>query len=114
MRVRRVWRRTAPVNQIRAFLIEQGITVRRGLAALRTSLLIILKNRADEISSRMHKSILDRIRIGFGAWLEPASTRLQHNKSSVALANKLARITWGVLHSGRVFSWKENELAAAV
>ena len=55
---RLVSRRTATVNQFRAFLIEQGITVRRGLSALRYSLLIILKNRAYEISPRMHKLIL--------------------------------------------------------
>ena len=59
VRSRLVSRRTATVNQIRAFLIEQGITVRRGLAALRNSLLIILKNRSDEISPRMHKLILN-------------------------------------------------------
>ena len=29
--------RTATINQIRAFLIEQGITVRKGLRALKTS-----------------------------------------------------------------------------
>src|ERR1700756_2743113 len=46
-------RRTATINQIRAFLIEQGIAVRTGSRALRSSLLAILKNRQDEISPRM-------------------------------------------------------------
>ena len=53
IRSRLVSRRTATINQIRAFLIEQGITVRSGAHALRVSLFQILKNRADEISSRM-------------------------------------------------------------
>ena len=38
VRSRLVSRRTATINQIRAFLIEQGITVRAGARALRNSL----------------------------------------------------------------------------
>lgn len=53
VRSRLVSRRTATINQIRAFLIEQGITVRTGARALRNSLFAILKNREDEISPRM-------------------------------------------------------------
>jgi transposase len=53
VRSRLVSRRTATINQIRAFLIEQGIAVRTGSRALRNSLLAILKNRQDEISPRM-------------------------------------------------------------
>jgi transposase len=52
VRSRLVSRRTA-INQIRAFLIEQGIAVRTGATALRNSLLAILNNRKDEISPRM-------------------------------------------------------------
>jgi transposase len=48
-----VSRRTATINQIRAFLIEQGIAVRAGARALRDSLLAILKSRQDEISPRI-------------------------------------------------------------
>jgi transposase len=51
-------RRTATINQIRAFLIEQGIAVRAGLRALRKSLFVILENRKDEISPRMAHLIL--------------------------------------------------------
>ena len=58
VRSRLVSRRTATMNQIRAFLIEQGITVRKSVAALRTSLQAILDNRSDEISLRMRKLIL--------------------------------------------------------
>jgi transposase len=58
VRSRLVSRRTATINQIRAFLIEQGISVRTGAHALRKSLFAILENRKDEISPRMHDLIL--------------------------------------------------------
>lgn len=58
MRDRLVSRRTATINQIRAFLLEQGITVRPSTNALRISLFHILKERADEISPRMHDILL--------------------------------------------------------
>ena len=53
VRSRLVSRRTATINQIRAFLIEQGIAVRAGTSALRKSLFDILKNRRTEISPRI-------------------------------------------------------------
>ena len=59
VRSRLVSRRTATINQIRAFLIEQGIAVRAGARALRNSLPAILKNRKDEISPRMRGLIVD-------------------------------------------------------
>lgn len=52
VRSRLVARRTATINQIRAFLIEQGIAVRAGPRALRNSLFAILENRKEEISPR--------------------------------------------------------------
>jgi transposase len=58
VRARLVSRRTATINQIRAFLIEQGIAVRAGPRALRKSLFAILENRKDEISPRMASLIL--------------------------------------------------------
>ena len=58
MRSRLVCKRTATINQIRAFLIEQGIAVRRGAHSLRKSLFAILENRADEISERMSDLII--------------------------------------------------------
>lgn len=57
VRSRLVSRRTAAINQIRAFLIEQGIAVRAGTSALRKSLFEILKNRKNEISPRMAELI---------------------------------------------------------
>lgn len=53
-------------------------------------------------------------KFSFGSWLESAATRMQHNKLGVALANKLARIAWSVLNSGKDFDWKEKELATAI
>ena len=58
VQLRLVSRRTATINQIRAFLIEQGITVRTGAHALRNSLFAILENREDEISRRMNGLIV--------------------------------------------------------
>ena len=59
VRSRLISRRTATINQIRAFLIEQGIAVRTGASALRNSLMAVLDNRKDEISPRMHELIMD-------------------------------------------------------
>ena len=58
VRSRLVSRRTATINQIRAFLIEQGIAVRTGAHSLRNSLFAILKNREGEISPRMRDLIV--------------------------------------------------------
>ena len=58
VRARLVSRRTATINQIRAFLIEQGIAVRKGACSLRNSLFAILQNRRDEISPRMSDIIV--------------------------------------------------------
>ena len=53
VRARLVSRRTATINQIRAFLIEQGIAVRTGAHSLREPLDTILTKRAAELSTRM-------------------------------------------------------------
>jgi len=65
VRSRLVSRRTATINQIRAFLIEQGITVRKGLRALKNSFEAILEERKDEISPRMRKILIGL----YGDWL---------------------------------------------
>lgn len=57
--------RTATINQIRAFLIEQGITVRSGLPALKNSFETILEQRRGEISSRMRGILIGL----YGDWL---------------------------------------------
>lgn len=58
VRSRLVSRRTATINQIRAFLIEQGIAVRSGAHALRQSLFPILREREAELSPRMSDLIV--------------------------------------------------------
>lgn len=65
VRSRLVSRRTATINQIRAFLIEQGITVRKGLRALKNSFEVILEERKDEISPRMRTILIGL----YGDWL---------------------------------------------
>jgi len=52
-------------------------------------------------------------RYGLKSWIEAAKKRLHHNVLAIALANKLARIAWAVLHKGRAFECvKTNEPAA--
>jgi transposase len=46
---------------------------------------------------------------GFSRWLTDAARRLHKNVLAIALANKLARIAWAVLHRG---SWYEPRFAA--
>ncbi len=65
VRSRLVAHRTATINQIRAFLIEQGITVRAGRHRLQSSFEAILENRRDEISPRMRSTLLGL----YGDWL---------------------------------------------
>ena len=43
-------------------------------------------------------------RYGLRSWIEAAKQRLHHNVLAIALANKLARIAWAVLHKGRALS----------
>jgi transposase len=42
-------------------------------------------------------------RYGLKPWIEAARRRLHRNVLAIALANKLARIAWGVLAHGRTF-----------
>ena len=65
VRSRLVARRDATINQIGAFLIEQGITVRAGRHRLQSSFEAILENRRDEISARMRNTLLGL----YGDWL---------------------------------------------
>lgn len=58
VRSRLVFLRTATINQIRAFLIEQGIAITAGTRALRKSLFYILKNRGTERSPRVADLII--------------------------------------------------------
>ena len=125
VRSRLVSRRTATINQIRAFLIEQGITVRAGSRALRNSLFAILDNRRDEISPRMHDIIVGLYEDWL--WLDERIESTSHEIGRIstheencqrlmtvaaALANKLARIAWSVLRHGKTFDINRIEAAA--
>lgn len=79
VRSRLVSRRTATINQIRAFLIEQGITIRKGHHALRNSLLAVLDERRDEVSSQMRHIILDL----HGNWMR-LDDRIQSVSAEIA------------------------------
>ena len=59
VRERLVSRRTAIINQIRAFLLERDIAVRQGLRFLRAELPGILAKRSDVLSPRMLRVIED-------------------------------------------------------
>ncbi len=58
VRSRLVSRRTATINLIQAFLIEQGIAVRSGLKALKNTFLTILDERGDEISPQVQTILI--------------------------------------------------------
>src|SRR5258708_34550238 len=51
-------------------------------------------------------------RYGLKSWIEAASKRLHHNVLAIALAHKLARIAWAVLHKGRAFECVTTNEAA--
>jgi transposase len=48
----------------------------------------------------------------FGTWLKEAAKRLHRNKAATALANKLARIAWGVLRNDNTFDITHSEVEA--
>jgi hypothetical protein len=50
-------------------------------------------------------------RHGLKRWIEAAKKRLHRNVLAIALANKLARIAWGVLAGGRTFEAKKLQAA---
>ena len=59
--------------------------------------------------------VLFRIRYdtaGFGQWVHRLAERAPHNKVVVAIANKLARMAWAVLSSGREYRHPPLQLAA--
>ena len=52
-------------------------------------------------------------RYGLRSWIEAAKKRLHRHVLAIALANKLARIAWAVLHKGRAFECvKTNAMAS--
>ena len=51
-------------------------------------------------------------KLSFGPWLEAAAPRMHKNKLAAALANKLARIAWSILRSGKAFDTHKIEVTA--
>ena len=54
-----------------------------------------------------------RERYGLKSWIEAAKKRLHHNVLAIALANKLARIAWAVLHKGHTFECVKTNATAS-
>jgi transposase len=52
-------------------------------------------------------------RYGLKSWIEAARRRLHHNVLAIALANKLARIAWAVLHTGHAFACVKTDAMAS-
>jgi len=52
-------------------------------------------------------------RHGLQPWIAAAAQRLHHNVLAIALANKLARIAWSVLHHGRNFEVRKMSQATS-
>ena len=62
------------------------------------------------------RAVLFRVKYdtaGFGQWVHRLSQRAPRNKVVVAIANKLARIAWAVLSSGRDYRHQPPQRAAA-
>jgi len=61
VRDRLVGRRTAVINQLRGFLLERGITFRKGPAGLRNHLAAMLEDAQQNLSRRMRR-LIDHLR----------------------------------------------------
>src|SRR5947209_4643609 len=102
IRARLVSRRTATINQIRAFLIEQGIAVRAGASALRKSLFEILRNREDEISPRMAELIVGLYEDWL--WLDERIATLTAEIEKIAATESSCRLLMSVPGVGPIIS----------
>jgi transposase len=94
VRSRLVSRRTATINQIRAFLIEQGIAIRKGPRALRNSLFVILENQKDEISPRTARLIrgLYEDWCGLDERIETVTGEIEQLSQTEAKCRRLRRV----------------------
>ena len=50
---------------------------------------------------------------GFGQWVKRLEERAPRNKVIVAIANKLARIAWAMLSSGKQYQHQPLQMSAA-
>jgi transposase len=109
IRARLVSRRTATINQIRSFLIEQGIAVRSGARALRNSLFEILKNREEEISPRMADLIIGLYEDWL--WLDERIETITSEIEKVAQQERSCRLLMSIPGVGPIIS---TALVAAI
>jgi transposase len=62
------------------------------------------------------RAVLFRVKYdtgGFGEWFRRLAQRAPHNKVVVAIANKLARMAWAVLSSGKEYQYQPLQATAA-
>ena len=109
IRSRLVSRRTATVNQIRAFLIEQGIAVRAGIRALKNSIFEILRNREEELSPRMVQLITGLYEDWL--WLDERIEQVTGEIEKIAASEPNCRLLMSVPGVGPIIS---TAMAAAI
>ena len=109
IRSRLVSRRTATVNQIRAFLIEQGIAVRAGIRALKNSIFEILRNREEELSPRMVQLITGLYEDWL--WLDERIEQVTGKIEKIAATEPNCRLLMSVPGVGPIIS---TAMAAAI
>jgi transposase len=109
VRSRLVSRRTATINQIRAFLIEQGIAVRSGLRALKNSFLTILDEREAEISLRMQTILVGLYEDWL--WLDEPIETVSREIAEIAAAEPNCRNVMSIPGIGPMIS---TAMAAAI
>jgi transposase len=89
IRERLVRQRTSIINQIRAFLIEYGLPVKEGRAALRRDLPAILENPDNGLSDRM-RQLLDRLRDHW-KYLDDSINEYTHELEAIAKRHDACR-----------------------
>jgi len=91
---------------------SRGSITRRGNVYLRTLFIHGARSAllAAKRCAKMHPEKLTRLQ----CWALDLEKRVGHNKAAVALANKMARITWAVWHHAREFdgNWQPAACAA--
>jgi transposase len=107
---------TAAIGNATAFRKSRDLAAWLGLVPRQDSTggkarLLGISKRGDPYLRRLFihgaRSVLARVKRdehSFGEWLNKLETRAPQNVAVVAMANKLARIAWAVLTSGRVYS----------
>jgi transposase len=102
VRERLVRQRTGIINQIRAFLLERGVSIRQGLRFLRMELPIILAERTDVLSPRMLRIVEDLA----GDWrrLDARIEQLTQEIMGIAGADAHCRRTMSVPGVGPIIS----------